>query len=186
MMQTTKTKKQPYEHDTPITHTLRDSWEYYRNKMMNKDKPYLSEKEYRAICYAFLIELSKKIIKESFEYKIPASLGYLRIRKGKLKFQIKDGRLKPSKKIIDWGNTRKVWYKKYPGLTLTQIKEIPDKPLVLYTNEHTNGEVMRWYWNKETCRVKNKTVYLFKPTKTNRKNLKKWINNEFRENDYAF
>lgn len=185
-MLTMKIREKPYEHVVPVTHTLNDAWDYYKNRMIDMDKPFLSRREYKDICYAFLIELSRKIIRESFEYKIPASLGYLRIRKGKLKFQIKDGKLRPSRKIIDWGNARKVWYKKYPGLTLKEMKTIKNKPLVLYTNEHTNGEVMRWYWDKTDCRVPNHSVFLFRPTKANRLNLTKWINNENRENDYAF
>lgn len=186
MMLTMRIKALPNKHEIVITHTLNEGWEFYKNKMIDNDKPYLSKKEYKDICYAFLVELSKKVIKESFEYKLPFYLGTLRIRKGKLKFRIKDGKLKPSKKIIDWGNTRKVWSKKYPGLTLQEMKAIPNKPLVIYTNEHTNGEVMKWYWDKTSCKVKNKSCYLFRPVKANRINLKKWINNEYRENDYAF
>lgn len=175
-----------YERDVTVTDTIKGAWQLYREKKKLEDKEFLSFKEYKEICYNFNKLLSKKIVEESFEYKMPSKLGILRIRKGKLKFKIKDGKLKPSRKIIDWGNTRKIWYKKYPGLTLKELKNIKNKPLVMYTNEHTNGEVMRWYWDKNRCEIKNKSTYLFRPTKYNRLYLKQWINNEDRENDYAF
>jgi len=199
MMLMMKTREKPYEHAIPITHTLNDAWEFYKNKMIDKDKEYLNRREYKDICYAFLIELSKKIIKESFEYKVPTGLGYLRVKKGKLKFKIKEGKLRPSRKIIDWGNTMKIWKKQYPGRTLMEYKDIKNKPLVMYTNEHTNGEVMRWYWDKRLCHFINQSAYSFTPVKGSQDNsyyedennlyygrlgLGKWINNKERTNEY--
>lgn len=176
-----------YDRDITITHTLKDTYNTYKRRCAEKTMKPLSLANYKKVCYSFNFKLSDAIIKQSFEYKIPYRLGTLRIKKNKQKFKIIDGRLKPKKKMIDWYQTRYVlWERLYPGKTLVELKEIKDKPLVMFTNEHSNGEVMRWYWNKKNIVTLNYRMYTFKPVKKNRLDLAKHIKDEDRQNDYAF
>lgn len=176
-----------YERDITITHTLKDAYKFYKNKCIDGNSVYVSFDKYKEVCYEYNLRVSDAIIKQSFEFKIPYKLGILRIKKNKQKFKIIEGRLKPKRAMIDWFNTRYVlWKRLYPNKTLAELKEIKDKPLVMFTNEHSNGEIMRWYWDKRYNKVKHKKAYLFKPVKQNRLDLGKHIKDENRENDYSF
>lgn len=178
---------EPYGREIELTHVIKDCYKTYKINCIENGKKPLSLKKYKEVCYNFNMKLSEAIIKQSFEFRIPYKLGTLRIRKNKQKFTIIEGKLKPKKKMIDWYNTRYVlWKRLYPGKTLEELKKIKDKPLVLFTNEHSNGEIMRWYWNKKYSRVINARFYQFRPVKQNRLNLSKHIKDENRENDYSF
>lgn len=76
-----------------------------------------------------------------------------------------------SSSSIDWGETNK-------------LKKKGINKYVYFTTDYW----YRWYWNKKRCRVKNKTVYKFVPTKGNngiRKQLhNKLINDPYIENIY--
>jgi len=138
--------------------------------------------------------VSDIIIKESVEYKLPSRLGFLRIRKTKPKLKIKNGRIDVNTNVIDWDASWKYWESEYPELTRNEIKKIKDKRVIFQTNKHTNGEVMRWYWDRTTCKVPNFSVYSFKPVKggifnnkyTGRLGLAKWIKSDEKTNDYYF
>ena len=176
-----------YERDITITHTLKDCYKVYKRNCIEKGIKPVPLKLYKDVCYRYNSALSKAIIELSFEFKIPYRLGTLRIRKNKQKFKIIDGKLKPRKSMIDWYNTRYVlWKRLYPGKTLSELKQIPDKPLVMFTNEHSNGEIMRWYWDKRYTKVPNCRSYMFKPVKQNRLDLSKHIKSDEKYNDYAF
>lgn len=179
--------RQPYDREVEITYTITDAYKRYKVKCIESgDKP-ITLKEYKYICYTFNQRLSEAIIKQSFEYRMPYKLGSLRIRKNKQKFRIVDGKLKPKKKMIDWYSTRYVlWKRLYPNKTLAELKEIKDKPLVMFTNEHSNGEIMKWYWDKRGSKFRNSHIYFFRTVKKNRLELGKHIKDENRENDYAF
>lgn len=148
---------------------------------------------YCQICSDFNQRVSDKVIKESFEFKIPFGLGYLRIRKNKLEIKIKDGKLVKDNLLPDWTSTRKLWSQLYPGKSFEEIKQIPNKKLIYFTNEHTDGYVMKWYWDKRITSFKNQSVYSIKPVKggvnkngyyTGRRGLAKWIKDPFRTNEY--
>lgn len=179
-----------YERRIQITDTINDAYTFYKK---NSEEP-ISRKEFKRIAYAFNKTLSDMIIRESFEYRVPHGLGFLRIKKGKMKLSIRDGKLDVNKNIIDWKATWDYWEEQFPGLSRTEIKKKEGKRVVFQTNDHTNGEVMRWYWDKRTARTKNITAYMFKPVKggifdntyLGRLGLAAWITSDERDNDYYF
>lgn len=171
-----------YDREYKVTCGLWDAFKDFRTEF--KLKWPICRKEYVDICHLINIKLSDKIIKESFEFRIPSKLGTLSIRKSKLKIRIKDGKLQKNRMIVDWQKTWDYWYKEYPGKTRNEIKDIKGKQVIYNLNEHSNGYVMGWFWDKSTCIVKNKTLYNFKPVKYNRLNLAEWIKSDDRENDY--
>lgn len=166
-----------HERAYKVTHTIKDIYKFYKNEKKDNGEKYLDERTFKRILYATNRKISKSIIENALDYKMSWKMGYLRIKKNKIKYKFENGRLKPRKKLIDWGESWKMWHRLYPGKTRKEINEIKGKSLVLYTNEHTNGEVMRWYWDKKMCIVPNKTSYIFQPVKQNRVKLKNWINN---------
>lgn len=179
-----------YERRIKVTHSIKDTFKFYKKNYNNP----VDAKKYKDIAYDLNKAISDMIIRESFEYRIPHGLGFLRIKKKKLKFKLYNGKIDINKNIIDWKSTWNYWEKIFPGKTRTEIKKIPGKKVFFQTNEHTNGEVMRWYWDKRISRVKNVLSYSFKPVKggifdeeyTGRLGLSKWINSIERENEYYY
>lgn len=180
-----------YERRIKITHSIADAYKFYRNIYKGK----LTKKQYTQVAYEINRKISTLIIKESFEYKIPHGLGFLRIKKRKLRFKLNDkGKIDINKNIIDWKATWDYWEREYPGLTRKQIKDIPGKKVFFQTNEHTDGEVMSWYWDKRTSKIKNIILYSFRTVKggseedtfTGRLGLRDWINARERKNEYYY
>jgi hypothetical protein len=170
-------------HAIKITAGLWDSYKHFRKKY-RLVHPDVDRKEYVNICHAINKGLANKIIKESFEFRIPYGLGVLSIKKNKIKIKIKDGKLEKNKMIIDWDKTWKYWQSEYPGMNRKEIKQIPNKTVIYNMNDHSDGYIMGWNWDKTTCRTVNQTVYNFKPTKGNRLALAAWIKSDERCNDY--
>lgn len=188
-----------YKRRFKVTGGIPDSYEVYRKDKKSKGETFLDKNMYITLCHEFNKRISNKIIKESFEFKIPHGLGYLRIKTMKLKYRFKDGKLNAIKSCPNWYETRKLWSRLYPDKTWEEIKEIPDKKILVHTNEHTDGKVMRWYWDKRLSNFTNQTVYSFDPVKGVQDNnyyensdniyygrigLGKWILNPERNNEY--
>lgn len=168
-------------------------WKAYQRYKQDKIAPVVDRTTYTKICKEFNKALSHKIITESFEYKIPFGLGYLRIKASRQKIRVKDGKVQTHKMAINWNETWNLWNRLYPNKTRSDIKNIPDKKLVVHINEHTDGYIMRWYWDKRVSNFKNQTVYQFRPVKggkssdniyTGRLGLSAWINSDDRNNEY--
>lgn len=172
-----------YNKDIVITGTLgRDgAYKFYREKY-GRNK--ISDNQYYKICQSFNEAVSDKIVKESFIFRMPRRLGFINIVKNKIKIKVVDGKLDTSKMIVNWRATWEYWNNKYEGMTRDEIKAVKGKKLVFQTNQHTDGDIMKFYWNKISCNVPNHTVYRFKPIKTNRFKLADWIWNKNRINDY--
>jgi hypothetical protein len=71
-------------------------------------------------------------------------------------------KFKPSnpKKNIDFKTTKELygeWNKNNPD----------DKKKVYHKNLHSSGYSGRWYWDKSTCVVTNKSLYRFSATRAN-------------------
>lgn len=179
-----------YERRIKVTHTIRNSYKFYKK---NYENP-VSERKYKDIAYDINKVISDLIIRDSFEYRLPYGLGFLRIKKKKQKFKLYNGKIDVNKNIIDWKATWDYWEQLYKGKTREEIKKIPGKKVFFQSNEHTNGEIMRWYWDKRTSRVTNILSYSFKTVKggiqdgyyTGRLGLNRWINSSERENEYYY
>lgn len=178
-----------YERKIKLTGGLQAAYKRYKTVSGTKT---ISREMYTGICQDFNKALSNKIITESFEYKIPYGLGHLRIKSSQQKIRIKDGKIQTCKMAIDWNSTKKLWREMYPGKTSQELKEIPNKKILVHTNEHTDGKIMRWYWDRRISNFKNQTVYKFKPVKggeidnnyTGRLGLSAWINSDDMNNEY--
>jgi hypothetical protein len=179
-----------YERKFKVTSSLQGAYKLHKEKNSK-----ITREVYFAVVYDITKAIADMIIRESFEYRIPEKLGFLRIRKKKPKLKIRDGRIDINKNIIDWEATWKYWETTYSGKTRKEIRGIKNKPGVIFqTNPHTDGEVMSWYWDKMTCTVKNNSVYNFSKVKggifdglhTGRLGLAWWIKSDEKMNDYYY
>jgi len=172
-----------YKHRVQVNSGLWDAYKDFR-KTYKLIHPEVDRRKYVEICHMINIRLSDKIIKESLEFRMPHRLGMISVKKDKLEIRVKDGKLLKGKMVIDWAKSWELWNSEFPGKTRKEINAIKGKLAIYTMNEHTNGYVMRWKWDKSTCNVDNQSVYWFRPTKRNRLALASWINSEERVNDY--
>ena len=105
-------------------------------------------KKYRKICESFNKKLIDQILLNAKEFKMPNRLGSLRILKKEMNYSVGKNKLK-----IDWKETNK------------------NKKVIYHLNDHTDGFNYRWFWSKKNAIIKNKTVYSFQATRTNKRKL---------------
>ena len=178
-----------YERKYKVTSTLQDSYDSYKEEFGEVNK-----KLYLAIAYEILKTISDKIIRESLEYRMPSKMGFLRIKKNKQKLVIKDGKIDRRRNIPNWKATWEAWHKKYPDKTREEIKQIPDKGIIFQKNYHTDGHIMRWFWDRKFSNARNSSVYSFDPVKggikdgiyMGRLGLASWIKSGKMKNDYYY
>jgi hypothetical protein len=91
-------------------YNLPDYYRYYKETTFGKDKdhPYFVERKlFNMIVKDYMKEVSRKIIYENYEYKIPCRLGVICIRKFKPKNKIEDG-VHVNNLPVDMGATMKL------------------------------------------------------------------------------
>lgn len=150
----------------------KEIYRYYKDKNKGKAVDY---KTFWKVWEEFIDIRMQLIIYNNLEYYLPNRMGSLRVEIvcDAIGFK-KDGTIK---KYKDWGGTVKLWEKMYAGKTPAEIKEIKDKPIVYYINDHVDGKIVRFHWDKSTCNFKNHSHYTFEPVrKWNREHLAKYIN----------
>lgn len=183
-------EKKRYSREIKVNAGIWDAYAFYKRK---KPKSVINKSMYVAICKSFNLKLSEKIIKESFEYRIPHMLGFIRIKSFKQKLKVDKGKIVAKRNAINWGACLDLWERMYGSRDRVVLREIKNKPLVYHLNEHTNGYSMKWYWDKRRVKVANGALYQFKPVKGGvhpsgvlygRKGLAAWVQDEDRTNEY--
>lgn len=95
---------------------------------------------------------------DSFDFKMPARMGTMCIRKRKLTPYIdKEGEYK-NPLPIDWAATKELWDED------PESKEV--KRLVRHRNEHSNGFIAEWTLLRNMATFTNKSAYDFKAART--------------------
>jgi len=146
---------------------MEDFYRYYRTI----SKSPISRSKFSKIIKKFNSFVSDQIIYDSFEFKFPARLGHLRIRKRLVKPKMVDGKFFLNHMGVNYKKTLELWKKEYPGKSMKELKSIKNKPLVMHNNKHSDGYKFKWYWNKSTCNIKNHSAYKFRPTRSNTRAL---------------
>jgi hypothetical protein len=179
-----------YKRKTVDIRGLRDSYKFYKS---SAGRNRINSRIYSKGCRDFNKIISDKIITESFEFRMPYRLGFLRIKSIKQKIVIKNGKLDMAKNPIDWEATWTYWREIYPGIDMETAKSYKNKPLIPHTNEQTNGQIFKWYWDKRISNVVNNSAYVFKAVKgglTNdgyyygKRGIPSWVRSDDRFNDY--
>lgn len=150
---------------------LREIYEFYDETYPNT----VGKNLFRKICKEFNENVLKEVIYEGHDFSMGSRLGSIRIRKFNNKVKLgEDGEI-ANKFKVNWNKTLKKWGELYPDKTAEEIKEIKDKPLIFHLNEHTDGWVMKWFWDKITCNVPNQSAYRFEPQRSiKREAAKAW------------
>lgn len=143
----------------------------YLPKNTIKSKYLVDYKKYRDIVKDLNLELRDKILKKSLDFKMPSRMGYIGIRKNKTVYKIDEsGKVKCNLSVVNWPATKEMW-KNNPEAKA-------QKKLVKVLNEHSDGYVYRWYYNKFTANYKWKSAYCFIPCRTAKLELNKIIMDE--------
>lgn len=155
-----------------IHYGLSDFYKYYKKEYNNP----VSYSIYSNIIKEINQFVSDAMIYEGYEFNFPNLRFTLAVVKNKHKIRLdKDG--EPIIKWLptDYQATKKLWKELYPDKTEEEILQIKDRPRVINRNKHTNGYVYKWYFNKFSSNCINKSVYYFDTTRTNARNLAKYI-----------
>lgn len=115
-------------------YSAKDAYKWYRKNNPGTEVTYPLFKH-------IVSQFNKKVadaILEGSVFNMGFHLGTIRIKKIERTF---------NRPAIDWGETNK-------------LKKQGIKQLVYYTDDY----YFRWNWDKNRCRVKNKSVYTFCPT----------------------
>jgi hypothetical protein len=109
----------------------------------------------------------KLIIFENLDYRMPARMGYLRVKKKLREPKIdENGNLDTRGLSIDYKKTKRMWEKLYPGKTAEEIKAISGKPVVRELNEDNGGYRLLWFWDKTVCNIPNQNAYYVNLTRS--------------------
>jgi hypothetical protein len=137
--------------------TLKNIFYKYDYRYDTKNPYYCTSKLYENISKDFYKLLLEKVINEGFIFNLPLRLGEFKIVK-----------FKSESKQINW-NLTNLHYGEHN-------KNNPDdRKRIYFTNNHTEGFKTRFYW-KKTSYLKYHTLYNFTPTRTNKRELAKAVN----------
>jgi len=155
------------EHRYKDLNSLHTSYEYYKEKY---PKTTMDRKLYKKIGETFFKEMVAYVLTGK-KFKMPHGLGIFSIVKRKVNLK---------KLKIDWKATVQLWDDKWGrGNNRYLYKDLTDKPLVKYLNEHTKMHYYRWFW--ERGRIKGIKMYAFKPVRSVTKELNRVIVEENRD-----
>ena len=144
----------------PNDFTAEDVYKYYKSSHKNP----VSSELHRKILYDFHSNIFHRLIYEGESIRLFSNIGTVRIRKTKRKIKFdKDGKIERKYMNIDWLKSKILWSTKYPDLTHDEIMKIAPKErgMVYNTNDHTSRCVFKFYWDKSTVKLPNKSFYSF-------------------------
>ena len=155
-----------------------DYFTYYKKKKKEKlgknigRKEYVLSADFKKILYEYYSHISRMMIYDAYAFYSPNRVGEFNIVKYKPTMLTKDGELRKEALKVDWATTKSSWEKIY-GMKydVDEFKKIKDKPLVYFSNDHSDGWEYRWNWNKITSTLKNQSKMYFKPSRTNKRLL---------------
>jgi hypothetical protein len=135
-------------------------------KKLGNRKKNIPQRIHGLILRDFGIAVLNLILYKNFEFRFPYKLGYLVLRKIKKTPKLTpEGKFDKKSLPIDFGSSYKLWLQQYPGLSRAEINKIPNKKHVYHLNEHSDGYMFKFFWDKKGSSVKNHRIYTFKLTK---------------------
>jgi hypothetical protein len=156
-------------------------YKMFKEKFKGPDKRCESNVDYVTwlrVCKKFNQRILNSLL-QGYIFKFPYRLGSLGIIQTKkvIKFH-EDGTLNTDHLGVDWDKTLILWRKLYPDcVKLKDYKQYKNKPMVYYTNEHTDGRILKFHWKKKNTNIKNKSVYAFGIASQYKRALVNLINN---------
>lgn len=139
----------------PTNFGVSDLYKFYKRHVNNP----ISSNTYSQLLREYNNEILRMIIYDGLDYSMHHRVGSIRIKKFDNSLKLgKDGEI-ANKLRVNWPKTHKLWAEKYPDKSFEELKQISDKPLVYHLNEHSDGYVFRWFWDKVTSNIKNQSAY---------------------------
>lgn len=135
---------------------ISDAYNYFCKHYDNKHDitPRQYTQLFKEVCEIMMFH----IIFKSYEWKLPASVGCLRIQQKPIKVRFtEDGRISSKGLNVDWASTKELW--------VNDPEAAKIKQRVFHFNNHTDRMNLRFYYDKRTTMMRNKSVYQFKPSR---------------------
>jgi hypothetical protein len=132
-------------------YTIGDVYKNYEKDHLSTDRYSIDKELFKQIAHLLFKKISKEIIENGSEIKLPFRMGKIFIKKFIPSNPQKNINFKLTKQL--YGE----WNKNNPK----------DKKVVFNTNKHSSGYSARWYWDKTDCVVTNKSLYRFSTTRAN-------------------
>jgi hypothetical protein len=131
--------------------TIQDMYIQYIKEFEDSSPYYMEYSEYRDITTLYFKYLADQLVLKSATVTLPFRLGDLAVVKRKPVYK------SLRKMVIDWMTTKALH--KY----------------VYQFNDHSNGFLYHFYWERGKCTVPNKINYIFKPTRQNKRMVAKLV-----------
>jgi hypothetical protein len=153
-----------------------DLYKFYNDT--RKEDVNITQRTFTKIISAFNREVIKLILYKNYSFRLPFGLGYISVIKKKQKDIEYDesGKQIKQKLLVDYHKTKQLWERD------EEAKQ--KKKLVLHLNEHTDGYIYRYNWDKGGCAVTNLFSYKFKPSRENSRWLASVIKDKSLNVDY--
>lgn len=166
-----------------IHYGIADFFKYY---LENTETPIKDYKLFSKIINEINESVSNAIIFKGYEFKMPNILFKISITKKRQRLKLDENGNPITKWLpVDFKATKELWKQIYPGLTEEQILQIPDRKRVYLRNKHSNGYIYSFFLDKFRSNCRNKSVYFYETTRTNARNLSKYIkSDEFKDHYY--
>jgi len=139
-------------------YTLQDMYKDYLITYPEGSVYYLKYSEYRDITTMYLKHLVHQLVQKSLTVTLPFRLGEISVVKHKPAYK------SLRNMAIDWDRSKEL------------------KQQVRQFNEHSNGYIYRFHWDRKKCILDNKTVYMFSPARANKREVARLV--KTRTNDY--
>jgi hypothetical protein len=139
-------------------YTIQDTYKHYLNKYPEGSIYYLKYSEYRDITTSYFKYLSDKLVNKSSTVLLPFRLGEITVYKHKPVYK------SLKKMIMDWDRSKEL---------NKQVRNF---------NDHTNGFVYRFHWDRRKNQLENKTSYVFVASRENKREIARLI--KTKQNDY--
>ena len=116
--------------------------------------------QWQRVCKKFNHRKMESILKGTI-FNMPYRLGSIGVVQYKRKIRFdEEGKLRTEILPVDWNKTYLLWKRLYPECkTREDFKNIRNKKVVYYTNEHSDGRRFRFHWKKKYCNIKNISAY---------------------------
>jgi len=139
------------------TYSYKDLYKFYKE---NTPKNHVSYNTYIKVLRRYFDLIMPMIIEENLEIRLPAKLGDFRIRQLDYLIKLNDkGEIDKRHLTVNYKKSKELWAKKYPDKSTDELKEIKDKPLVYYLNEHSDGKLYQFFWDKILCKIPHQRYY---------------------------
>lgn len=139
-------------------YTLQDMYPEYVSMYPEGSIYYLTYGEYRDITTMFLKHLAHQLVYKSLTVTLPFRLGEISVVKHKPAYK------SLRNMVIDWDRSKEL---------NKQVRQF---------NDHSNGYMYKFYWDRKKNILDNKTVYIFCPARVNKREVAKLV--KTKQNDY--